>query len=138
MFESIKHWFQSTHAKSLHFEHGEKEAVHLALASVLYHIINTDHQESRKEVEKFKDILMSEFELSEEQADYLHNSVTSATSDFDKDLAVINQHLIDKPMVKKQFMEKLMHLISIDGVLDDEMDDFYKALNVIFPEIKIP
>ena len=138
MFESIKHWFQSAHAKSHHFEHSEKEAVHLALASVLYHIINADHQESRKEVAIFKDILMSEFNLSEEQVDYLHTSAASATSDFDKDLEVINQHLIDNPMVKKQFMEKLIHLVSIDGVLDDELDDFYKALNVIFPEIKIP
>ena len=138
MFESIKHWFQSTHTKSSHFEHGENEAVHLALASVLYHIINADHDESRREISKFKDILMSEFDLSEEQAEYLHTSVASATSNFDKDLEVINQHLIDNPMVKKQFMEKLIHLVSIDGVLDDELDDFYKALNVIFPEIKVP
>ena len=33
------------------------------------------------------------------------------------------------------FMEKL---ISIDGVIEDELDDFYEALHVIFPVIKVP
>ena len=137
MFESIKHWFEATAQNSQLFEHGDDEALHLALASVLHHTINANHHESRKEVANFKEILESEFGLSEEQADYLHKAVESANSNFEEDLKVINEHLKDNPMVKKQFMEKLIHLISIDGVLEDEMSDFYKALHVIFPEIKV-
>lgn len=137
MFESIKHWFQSTSSESHMFDHGEEEALHLALASVLHHTINASHHESRKEVANFKSILMDEFNLSEPQAEYLHQAVETANSDFDQDLKIINEHFKNNPMVKKQFMEKLIHLISIDGVLEDEMDDFYQALHVIFPEIKI-
>ena len=138
MFDSIKHWFQSANNQTHLFDHGDDESIHLALASVLYHIINKSHRESDREVANFRDILMSEFNLSEEQADYLHQAAESATSDFEQDLEIIKQHLVDNPMIKKQFMEKLIYLISIDGVLDDELDDFYKALHVIFPEIKVP
>lgn len=137
MFESIKHWFQATEQDSHLFDHGEDEALHLALASVLHHTINASHHESRKEVSSFKEILKTEFDLNEEKADYLHKAVESANSDFNEDLKTINEHFKDNPMVKKQFMEKLIHLISIDGVLDDEMNDFYQALHVIFPEIKV-
>jgi len=137
MFESIKHWFQATEKDSHLFDHGDDEALHLALASVLHHTINANHHESRKEVSNFKEILQDEFNLSEDQANYLHKSVESANSDFDNDLKVINEHFKDNPMVKKLFMEKLIHLISIDGVLEDEMNDFYQALHVIFPEIKV-
>ncbi len=137
MFESIKHWFESTKNDSHLFDHGDQEAVHLALASVLHHTINANHHESKKELADFKHILKQEFDLSDEQVEYLHKTVESANSDFNQDLKTINQHLIDNPMVKKQFMEKLIHLISIDGVLDDELNDFYKALHVIFPEIKV-
>lgn len=137
MFESIKHWFQSVNNDNHLFNHAEDESVHLALASVLHHTINANHHESRKEIAEFKELLKSEFDLSDEQADYLHQAVESANSDFEKDLQTINEHFKSNPMIKKQFMEKLIHLISIDGVLEDEMNDFYQALHVIFPEIKV-
>ncbi len=135
MFESIKHWFESVQADNHLFKHGDDEKIHLALASVLHHIINASHRESPKEVREFKELLKTEFELNDEQVQYLHQSVESANRDFSDDLKTINEHLKDTPVIKKQFMEKLIHLISVDGVIDSEMDDFYQALKVIFPEI---
>ena len=136
MFESIKHWLESLEKDSALFDHAEDESIHLALASVLYHVIQADHKESDRELKEFKKVLKQEFSLSREQIDYLHTTVESASSEFEKDLQTINTYLKDKPMVKMSFMKKLIKLISVDGVMDDELDDFYQALHVIFPEIK--
>ena len=136
MFESIKHWLESLDNKNSLFDHSDDESIHLALASVLYHVIQVDHRESRKELSEFSKVLRQEFALSDEQINYLHTAVESANSNFEEDLRTINEYLKDKPMVKMSFMQKLIKLISIDGVLDDELDDFNQALHVIFPEIK--
>ena len=136
MFESIKHWFESLGKDSSLFDHADDESVHLALASVLYHVIQVDHQESRRERNAFRKVLKQEFGLNDEQVEYLHTAVESANSNFEEDLQTINSHLKDKPLVKMAFMEKLIRLISVDGVMDDELDDFYQALHVVFPEIK--
>jgi uncharacterized tellurite resistance protein B-like protein len=49
MFESLKHWFENLpHADHL-FEHPEAEQIHVALASVLYHVIAADQLESSNE-----------------------------------------------------------------------------------------
>ena len=136
MFESIKHWFESLDKTSSQFDHADDESIHLALASVLYHVIQADHQESRRERNAFRKILKQEFALDDDQAEYLHTAVESASSNFEEDLQTINTYLKDKPLVKMAFMEKLIRLISIDGLMDDELDDFYQALHVVFPEIK--
>ncbi|MFT7531901.1 MAG: putative tellurite resistance protein B-like protein [Gammaproteobacteria bacterium] len=136
MFESVKHWFESTDGGSHLFDHADDESVHLALASVLYHIINAGHHETHKETRESRALLKKEFDLNDEQADYLHTAVQSANSDFEADLKTINEHLKEKPMVKLIFMQKLIQLVSIDGILDDELSDFYRAFHVIFPEIR--
>jgi uncharacterized tellurite resistance protein B-like protein len=136
MFESVKHWFESIGEENHLFDHTDDESVHLALASVLYHIINAGHHESRKEVREFRQLLKEELKLNDEQANYLHTAVESANSNFVDDLKIINEHLKQKPMVKLIFMQKLIQLISIDGILDDELSEFYDVLHVIFPEIR--
>ena len=136
MFESIRHWFESLGKRESLFDHADDESVHLALASVLYHVIQADHQESRRERNAFHKVLKQEFSLNDDQVDYLHTAVESANSNFEEDLQTINEHLKDKPLVKMAFMEKLIRLISVDGVLDDELDDFYRVLHVVFPEVK--
>ena len=135
MFDSVKNWFESVGGDRHLFNHADDESVHLALASVLYHIINAGHHETRKEQREFRELLKDEFSLSDDQANYLHEAAESANSDFEHDLRTINEHLKQKPMVKLIFMQKLIQLISIDGLLDDELSDFYRVLHVIFPEI---
>lgn len=135
MFESVKSWFESVDTRSHLFDHPEDESVHLALASVLYHVMNAGHHESRKEKRAFRALIKDEFNLNDEQANYLHNAAESATSDFEQDLVTINEHLKPKPMVKLIFMQKLIQLMDIDGLLDDELSDFYRILHVVFPEI---
>ncbi|WP_196139321.1 TerB family tellurite resistance protein [Aliikangiella sp. G2MR2-5] len=137
MFESITQWFHSLDENSHLFNHSDDQAIHIALASVLYHIINEDHKVTSKEVHDFKKILMEEFDLKDAQAEFLKSAAESASSSYEKDLETVNHYLKDNPVVKMHFMEKLIHLISIDGVLEDEMSDFYKALHVIFPEIRV-
>ena len=136
MFESLKHWLDSLDNQSSLFDNSDDESLHLALASVLYHVIQVDHRESQREASEFRKLLRGEFSLSDEQINYLHTAVESATSNFEEDLRTINEHLNDNPMVKMSFMQKLIKLISIDGVLDDELDDFYRILHVTFPEIE--
>lgn len=136
MFESIKQWFESLDTGSSLFDHTDDESIHLAVASVLHHIVRTDQQESRREKSAFRRILKEEFKLSDDQTDYLYSATESANSDFQQDLETINFYIKDKPVIKKAFMEKLIRLISIDGVKDQELEEFYKALHTIFPEIK--
>jgi uncharacterized tellurite resistance protein B-like protein len=136
MFESIKQWFESLDTGSSLFDHTENESIHLAVASVLHHFIRVDQQDSKREKSVFRRILKEEFKLSDDQAVYLYGAAESANSNFQQDLETISFYIKDKPMVKKAFMEKLMRLISIDGVMEQELDQFQKALHTIFPEIK--
>jgi uncharacterized tellurite resistance protein B-like protein len=136
MFESIKHWLDSLSQASHLFEHYEDEAIHIALASLLYHLIETDHHESRREYHYFSDILKQEFDLNDEQVKHLHEHVAHSKTNLDADLRIIDEYLSDNPVLRMKFMEKLNLLIATDGVLDKEMSLFYKTLHVVFPEIK--
>jgi len=128
--------FKSLQEESKLFDHPEDEAIHLALAAVLYHIISADNPESSKELQRFSLILQQEFDLDEKQVDHLYQSVKTSTSDMSTDLETINHYLKSNPMIRMNFMDKLNQLVGIDGVLDVELDIFNEALHVIFPEIK--
>ena len=57
MFESLKHWFDSLEKESKLFNDSEEEALHSALAAVLYHIISADKQVVSREKHRFASIL---------------------------------------------------------------------------------
>lgn len=128
--------FKSLQEKSKLFDHPEDEAIHIALASVLYHIISADNAESYKELEKFSLILEQEFDLDEKQIEHLHQLVKTSNNDMSTDLETINHYLKDNPMIRMKFMDKLNQLVGIDGSLDVEIDVFNEVLHVIFPDIK--
>ena len=128
--------FKSLREESKLFDHPEDEAIHLALAAVLYNIISADNSESSKELEKFSLILQQEFDLDEKQVDHLYQSVKASTSGISADLETINRYLKDNPMIRMKFMDKLNQLVGIDGTLDVELNIFNEALHVIFPDIK--
>ena len=128
--------FESLTNKSRIFNHPEDEAIHLALASVLYHFISAGHTESSNEVEKFSSILQQEFDLNEEQVDHLYQSAKASTSDLSTDLEIINHYLKDNSNVRMEFMNKLNQLVGVDCVLDGELYAFNEALHIIFPGIK--
>jgi len=67
MFESVKHWFDSLEKESKLFNNADEEALHSALASVLFHIINADNQVVSREKHRFATILKQEFDLDDEQ-----------------------------------------------------------------------
>ncbi len=136
MFESLKHWFDSLEKESKLFNNPEEEALHSALASVLFHIINADKQVARKEKKKFSDILKQEFELNDEQSEHLYQAAKSSTSDPHADLQTVNQYLKPNPVLRMNFMNKLNQLVDIDGVNDRELAIFYEALKLVFPELK--
>jgi uncharacterized tellurite resistance protein B-like protein len=136
MFESIKHWFEAMNEHSELFDHKDEEAVHIALASLLYHIISVDNLQSDKEKHLFREILVDEFNLTERQIVTLYDHVKTLKTDFHQDLKTISEHLTNNPQLRKSFMEKLIHLMSIDGVTDKELTIFNDAIKVVFPELK--
>ncbi len=135
MFESLTHWFDSLEKQSKLFNNPEEEALHSALASVLYHIISADKQVVDKEKHKFATILKQEFDLNSEQISHLYQAAKSSTSDPHADLQTVNHYLKQNPVLRMEFMNKLNQLIDIDGVQDRELDIFYAALHLVFPEV---
>ncbi len=74
MFESLTHWFDSLENESKLFNNPEEEALHSALASVLYHNINADQRVVSREKHKFAAIPEQEFDLEHEQIDHLYET----------------------------------------------------------------
>jgi uncharacterized tellurite resistance protein B-like protein len=136
MFESLTHWFDSLEKESKLFNNADEEALHSALASVLYHIINADNRVVSKEKHKFATILKQEFDLDDEQISHLYEAAKSSTSDPHTDLQTVSQYLKQNPGLRMNFMNKLNQLVDIDGVKDGELDIFYEALQLVFPEVK--
>jgi uncharacterized tellurite resistance protein B-like protein len=136
MFESLTHWFDSLEKESKLFNDPEDEALHSALASVLYHIIDADKQVVSREKHKFATILKHEFDLNDEQIGHLYQAAKSSTSNPHADLQTVNHYLKQNPALRMNFMDKLNQLVDIDGVQDCELDIFYEALHLVFPEIK--
>ncbi len=136
MFESLTHWFESLDKESKLFNNPQEEVLHSALASVLFHIINTDKQIVSKEKHKFASILKQQFDLDDDQVSHLYEAAKSSTSDPHTDLQTVNHYLKQNPTLRMNFMNKLNQLIDIDGVQDGELDIFYDALKLVFPEVK--
>ena len=136
MFESIKHWFDSLEKESKLFNNADEEALHSALASVLFHIINADNQVVSREKHRFATILKQEFDLEDEQINHLYEAAKSSTSNPHVDLQIVSEYLKQNPGLRMNFMNKLNQLVDIDGVKDGELDIFYEALQLVFPEVK--
>jgi uncharacterized tellurite resistance protein B-like protein len=138
MFESLKHWFENLpHADHL-FEHPEAEQIHVALASVLYHVIAADQLESSNEKKKFQEILANEFDMTGDQISTLYGYVKTLKSDLKTDLKTVEEYLKHNPALRMTFMVKLNQLICVDGTKNDEIEIFYEAMKVIFPDIDNP
>lgn len=135
MFESLKHWFESSSNENKLFDHADDETIHIALASLLYQVIACDHKESDREKHEFAEILRIEFDLNDAQIASLYNQAKQLESDLTKDLETIDHYLKHNPNLRMMFMQKLNHLISLDGVTSQEMDVFYNAQKVLFPEL---
>lgn len=135
MFESLRSWFNSLDQQCQLFDNADDESIHIALASLLYHIISADKLPSEREKHKFSLILQEEFGLSNHQVLSLYQYVQTLQTDFHDDLKTIDEHLQQKPYLRMTFMQKLIQLISVDGVTNSEMDIFNDAMNVVFPEL---
>ena len=136
MFESLNHWFDSLDNESKLFNNPEDEALHSALAAVLYHVISADKSVVSREKHMFATILKHEFNLDDEQISHLYQAAKSSTSELHSDLQTISYHLKKNPILRMNFMDKLNQLVDIDGVKDRELDIFYEALHLVFPEVK--
>ena len=136
MFESLTQWFESLENESKLFNNPEEEALHSALASVLFHIISADKKIANREKHQFATILKQEFDLADEQIDHLYEAAKSSTSDLHADLKTVSHYLKQNPALRMNFMSKLIQLVDIDGAQDRELDIFYEALHLVFPDIK--
>ncbi len=135
MFNSLKHWLATLDKDTHLFEHADSEVIHVALASVLYHIISADKVENEREIHKFEEIMANEFSLSDKQISLLYTHVKNLKSDLKSDLVTVNDYLKDNPNLRMAFMSKLNQLIDVDGVDNNEITIFYQAMQVIFPEV---
>ena len=136
MFESLTHWFDSLDKESKLFNDPEEEALHSALASVLYHVISADKAVVSREKHKFATILKHEFDLDDEQVSHLYEAAKSSASDLHTDLQTVSHHLKQNPLIRMNFLNKLNQIVDIDGVQERELDIFYEALHLAFPEVK--
>jgi len=135
MFKSLKHLFESFETESKLFNHADDEAIHVALASLLYHVISSNGVESAKEKHEFSEILKKEFTLNDAQIASLYKQVKTLNNDSTDDLHTINHYLKKNPTSRMLFMGKLNHLISLDGVNSRELDFFTHAKKVLFPTL---
>ncbi len=136
MFDSLKHWFDSLTEVSKLFDHRDDEILHIALASVLYHVISADQRVDSREKHEFDRILKQEFDLNREQVDHLYQAAKGSTSDVHGDLHTINFYLKRNPVIRMNFMHKLLQLIDVHGTHGEELDLFFDALHEVFPEVK--
>lgn len=133
MFESVKAWLHAEHPHS--FNHHEDVKLHAALASLLFHIMDADHRRTPKEKHLFTEIMCEELEVTPEQADELYARAKTLKSDLKTDLDTVASFLKETPTVRMGFMQKLNHMIHVDGVQTEELAVFYEAMAAIFPEI---
>ena len=136
MFESLTHWFDSLKQESKLFEHAEDEILHIALASVLYHVISADEHVDARKKHEFGNILKQEFDLDDAQVEHLYLAAKGSTEDVQGDLQIINLYLKHNPAVRMTFMRKLLQLVDVHGVHKGELDLFFEALHEVFPEVK--
>ena len=136
MFESLKHWFGSLEAESKLFDDPDDEALHSAVASLLYHFIALDDHHSGREKHQFDLLMKQEFDLEKPQIDHLYQAAKSATGDPAEDLHTINAHLRDNPSIKMRFMQRLLQLINLHGAHTAELELFHKTLHEVFPDVR--
>ena len=136
MFESLKHWLESTRNDGKLFRDPDDEGLHSALASLLYHFISLDKRHAGKEKHEFDRLMKQEFDLDQAQVDHLYQAAKSASSDPHADLKVIEAHLKLYPASRALFMQKLLQLIDAHGVHSDELELFQAAVHEVFPEVR--
>jgi len=135
MFDSLKHWFDSLEAENKLFNRPDDQVIHVALASILYHIIASDNLESDKEKHQFSNIMQVEFGLSDKQISALYQYVKTLKSNIRSDINTVNIYLKDNPNLRLNLMSKLNRLMCIDDIKSKELEIFHDAMSVFFPEI---
>ena len=136
MFDSLKHRFDSLKEEGRLFEHADDESLHVALASVLYHVIAADDRVDSKERHAFDRVLKQDFDLDQEQVDHLYRAAKSSASDVHADLHTINFYLKNNPTVRMRFMQQLLQIVDVHGAHEGELQVFFEALHEVFPEVK--
>lgn len=136
MFDSIKHWFDSLEQQGHLFDHPGEHGLQAALASVLYHVISADQHPDARQKREFARILKQELQLGDAEVEQLYAAARASSGDLHADLHTVNFYLKRKPLVRLEFMRRLMQLIDVEGTYPQELDIFFEALHEIFPEVK--
>lgn len=136
MFDSLTHWFESLREQGHLFEHPDDGVLQVALASVLYHLMQADGQVDRREKHEFERFMRQELDLDDERIEALYRAAKASNSDLHGDLHTINFHLKHNPGARLRFMQKLLPMIEIHGTTEAEMSVFFETLHEVFPELK--
>ena len=70
------------------------------------------------------------------RVDHLYQAARASSGDLHADLHTVNFYLKRQPLVRLEFMRRLLQLIDVEGTYPQELDIFYAALHEIFPEVK--
>ena len=137
MFDSLKHWFESLTEDSKLFEHRDDEILHVALASVLYHVLAADpHGIDRRDRHEFDRVMRQELDLNDAQIDHLYTAAKTSTADIHGDLHTINFYLKRNPAMRMTFMRRLLQLVDVHGAHEAELALFFETLHEVFPEVR--
>jgi uncharacterized tellurite resistance protein B-like protein len=136
MFDSIKHWFDTLEQQGRLFDHPEDHGLRAALASVLFHVISADNHLDARKKHEFKRILKQELQLDDDTAEHLYQAARGSSGDLHADLHTVNFYLKPRPLVRLEFMRKLLQLIDVEGTDPRELEVFFEALHEVFPEVK--
>ena len=137
MFDTLKHWFESLTEDSKLFDHRDDEILHVALASVLYHLLSADpHGIDQRDRREFDRVMREELDLNQAQIDHLYAAARSSSADIHGDLHTIHFYLKHNPAVRMTFMRKLLQLVDVHGTHEPELALFYETLHEVFPEVK--
>jgi len=131
---SLREWFDKMFSGETLFQENE-EFNRIALASLLFHVINADGVETDKEKRKFQQIMTEQFvDLEPAAVAELYRRVKASESDLATDLNTLRTRLKDSPNVRRSLMSTLNKMVNVDGVSPKELEVFQEATRVMFPE----
>lgn len=136
MFDSIRHWFDTLEQRGRLFDHPEDHGLQAALASVLYHAISADNHPDVRKKHEFTRLLKQQLQLDDDTVEHLYQAARGSSGDLHADLHTVNFYLKREPVVRLEFMRKLLQLIDVEGVYPQELEIFFEALHEFFPEVK--
>jgi len=107
-------------------------SLHDSFATVLWSIIISDENVSKKERKEFNSFFKKEFALSSDEIDALFKKVKNSKENLEKHLNLLKEAFQAYPVQKAYFMQVLNRCIICDGVDNREYATFEEIRKRLF------